>query len=163
MELKTRMKLSREGVSAARRDKVKLMKKLEPINEKEKIEENIARLESAIHNAKIDLQKPEFKDSQQIKNKIISFQGVVDGLNFKLNAILEKEKQEKELKGGNEKMTEEKKERKHFDEDTVKKVLELYAQGKKPAEICKEFNGHPAIPKIKRIIKSAQPKIEAAA
>ena len=39
-----------------------------------------------------------------------------------------------------------------FGDEVEKKVIELNKQGLTVAQISKEFNGHPAIPKIKRIL-----------
>ena len=44
---------------------------------------------------------------------------------------------------------------KKYGEDVEKKILSLHKSGKTITEICKEFNGHPAIPKIKRILVKA--------
>lgn len=69
------------------------------------------------------------------------------------------------LKGGEQKMPEEKTEKpsgfkKKYGEDVEKKVLDLAKSGKNPKEISKELNGKPAVPWINRCLKKANFKKE---
>lgn len=82
-------------------------------------------------------------------------------------------KQEEELKGGLNEMVEQKKSKlpkdapaqksssddKQTRKDKYKelepKVISMAKAGKTPAEISKELGGHPAVPKIKRILAAA--------
>jgi len=47
------------------------------------------------------------------------------------------------------------KKQKKYDDEVEKKIIALAKQSKTPSEISKEFNGHPAVPKIKRVLLAA--------
>jgi len=55
---------------------------------------------------------------------------------------MEKEKQKKEAKAPK------------YGKDVEDKIVALFKAGKNPTEISKEFDGHPGVPKVKRVLKA---------